>query len=95
MGLKISSAPPKACPSVQRSGNDTSTAGPHPPLDTGFRFEWNFKNEPVGEQEPAKPPNEQMRHLGVIQNGDPVCARSPGPTTFRARRTTPAPWESC
>ncbi|MHB8492761.1 MAG: peptide deformylase, partial [Solirubrobacteraceae bacterium] len=43
-----------------------------PPLDTRFRFEWNFGNEPAGETEPTEAPSERMRHLGVLQDDAPI-----------------------
>jgi peptide deformylase len=42
----------------------------NPPLHARYRFEWRLQNQdaPVEEQRPS----ERMRHLGVVQDGDPI-----------------------
>jgi peptide deformylase len=77
-GLEISSAAerlPVRSPIAQRAEGGRliySWSSEEPTLDTRFRFEWKFANEPAGEQEPPEPPSERMRHLGVVQNGAAV-----------------------
>lgn len=42
-----------------------------PPLHARFRFEWRFRNE-TSEEQFHLAPSERMRHLGIIQRGDPI-----------------------
>lgn len=61
----------------QREGPDTlySWATDDPPLHARYRLEWNFRARADGDLAAAEPqvrPSEQMRALGIVQEGDAI-----------------------